>query len=62
MLGHKNVTMTQRYPGVNYVEVRDVVETMVAMESERDILGILSCSELSDGVGNAKKAFCLTRW
>ena len=47
MLGHKNVTTTQRYLGVNYAKVREAVESMVAMpDSERDIRSILSCSEI----------------
>ena len=54
MIGHKNVTTTQRYLGVNYTKVRSAVESMVAMrDSERDIIGILSCSQIS---GDAKMA------
>lgn len=49
MLGHKNVTTTQRYLGVNYAKVRSAVESMVAIpESERDISMILSCSEFTE--------------
>ena len=49
MLGHKNVTTTQKYLGVNYAKVKIAVESMVAIpESERDITGILSCSEFSE--------------
>ena len=45
MLGHKNVTTTQRYLGVNYAKVRDALESVVAIpNSERDIRSILSCS------------------
>ena len=41
MLGHKNVTTTQRYLGVNYAKVREAVESMVAMPTvERDIISI----------------------
>ena len=41
MLGHKNVTTTQGYLGVNYAKVRETVESMVAMPAvERDITGI----------------------
>ncbi len=54
MLGHKNVTTTQRYLGVNYAKVRDALESVVAIpRTERDIRGILSCSEIS---GDAKMA------
>ena len=56
MLGHKNVTTTQRYLGVNYAKVRDALESVVAMPaSERDIMGILSCSEISSDVGKRSK-------
>ena len=52
MLGHKNVTTTQGYLGVNYAKVREAVESMVAMPAiERDIISILSCSEISGEVG-----------
>ena len=41
MLGHKNVTTTQGYLGVNYAKVREAVESMVAMPAvERDIISI----------------------
>ena len=54
ILGHKNVTTTQRYLGVNYAKVRSAVESMVAMSgSERDISRILSCSEIA---GDGKMA------
>lgn len=49
MLGHKNVTTTQKYLGVNYAKVRNAVESMVAMpDSERDISMILSRSKYSE--------------
>ena len=53
MLRHKNVTTTQGYLGVNYAKVREAVESMVAMSAvERDIIGILSSSEISTDVAH----------
>ena len=43
MLGHKSVTTTQKYLGVNYVSVREAVEEM-SLESEIHINGILGSS------------------
>ena len=40
MLGHKSVSTTQKYLGVNYVSVREAVEGM-SLESELDINGLL---------------------
>ena len=40
MLGHKSVTTTQKYLGVNYTSVREAVEEM-SLESELDINGLL---------------------
>ena len=40
MLGHKNVSTTQKYLGVNYANVREAVEEM-SLESELDISGLL---------------------
>ena len=36
-LGHKSVATTQRYLGVNYASVREVVEKMAFSASEREI-------------------------
>ena len=43
MLGHKSVTTTQKYLGVNYVSVREAVEEM-SLESEIHINGLLGSS------------------
>ena len=43
MLGHKSVTTTQKYLGVNYTSVREAVEEM-SLESEIDINGLLGSS------------------
>jgi len=40
MLGHKSVTTTQKYLGVNYTSVREAVEEM-SLESELHINGLL---------------------
>ena len=40
MLGHKNVSTTQKYLGVNYANVREALEEM-SLESELDISGLL---------------------
>ena len=56
MLGHKNVTTTQRYLGVNYAKVRDALESVVAIpDSERDIRSILSCSHNLEQVDKRSK-------
>ena len=43
MLGHKNVSTTQKYLGVNYANVREAVEEM-SLESELNITGLLGSS------------------
>ena len=43
MLGHKSVTTTQKYLGVNYASVREAVEEM-AVTGELHITGILGSS------------------
>ena len=43
MLGHKSVTTTQKYLGVNYTSVREAVEEM-SLESEKHINGLLGSS------------------
>ena len=40
MLGHKNVSTTQKYLGVNYANVREALEEM-SLESELNITGLL---------------------
>ena len=40
MLGHKNVSTTQKYLGVNYANVREALEEM-SLESELHITGLL---------------------
>ena len=43
LLGHRNVSTTQKYIGVNYATARETVEAM-ALESERDRTDLLSRS------------------
>ena len=49
LLGHRNVSTTQKYIGVNYATARETVEA-IALSSERDrtdlLSGSLSCSHL----------------
>ena len=40
MLGHKNISTTQKYLGVNYANVREALEEM-SLESELNITGLL---------------------
>ena len=44
MLGHRNVSTTQKYLGVNYAEIRSAVEEM-AVESQLHVLRILLSSK-----------------
>ena len=43
LLGHRNVSTTQKYIGVNYATAREMVEAM-ALGSERDRTDLLSRS------------------